>query len=56
VLFPGTAQCLLIGQNGILSTLIIGVGLSELERKPLLAGAILIAIPVCGSVRISLTT
>ena len=41
VLFPGTTQCLLIGQNGILSTLIIGAGLSQLERKPILAGAIL---------------
>jgi len=41
VLFPGTAQCLMVGQNGILTTLIIAAGLVHLERKPILAGVIL---------------
>jgi hypothetical protein len=39
--FPGIAQCMVYGQNGLLSTLILGAGLSQLDRRPLLAGTIL---------------
>jgi hypothetical protein len=41
LIFPGTAQSVLAGQNGVLSALIIAGGLLNLERRPLLAGAIL---------------
>jgi hypothetical protein len=41
LIFPGTAQSVLAGQNGVLSALILVGGLLNLERKPLLAGAIL---------------
>jgi hypothetical protein len=41
VLFPAAAHSLLAGQNGILSALIMAGGLLNLERKPVLAGAIL---------------
>ena len=39
--FPGTAHSLLTGQNGVLSALIIAAGVLNLERRPVLAGAIL---------------
>jgi hypothetical protein len=39
--FPGVAQCLIMGQNGILSTLLLAGGLLQLERRPALAGAFL---------------
>jgi alpha-1,2-mannosyltransferase len=38
VLFPGTAQCLISGQNGILSALLLTSGLISLERRPVAAG------------------
>lgn len=38
VLFPGTAQCLISGQNGILSALLLTLGLVNLERRPVAAG------------------
>jgi hypothetical protein len=41
LIFPGTAQSLLAGQNGVLSALIIVSGLLNLERRPVLAGAFL---------------
>ena len=41
LIFPGTAQSVLAGQNGVLSALIIAGGLLNLERRPVLAGAIL---------------
>ena len=41
LIFPGTAQSVLAGQNGVLSALIVMGGLLNLERKPVLAGAIL---------------
>ena len=41
LLFPGTVHSLLTGQNGVLSALIIAAGVLNLERRPLLAGAIL---------------
>lgn len=41
LVFPGTGQSVLAGQNGVLSALIIAGGLLNLERRPLLAGAIL---------------
>jgi hypothetical protein len=41
LLFPGTAHSLLTGQNGVLSALIIAAGVLNLERRPVLAGAIL---------------
>jgi hypothetical protein len=41
LVFPGTVQSLLAGQNGVLSASILVGGLIHLERKPLLAGAIL---------------
>jgi len=40
-LFPGVAQCLIMGQNGILSTLLLAGGLLQLERRPALAGCFL---------------
>lgn len=41
LIFPGTAQSVLAGQNGVLSALIIAGELLNLERRPVLAGAIL---------------
>lgn len=41
LLFPGTTQSIMTGQNGVLSALIVTAGLINLERRPLLAGAIL---------------
>lgn len=41
LIFPGTAQSVLAGQNGVLSALIIVGGLVNLERRPVLAGVIL---------------
>ena len=41
VVFPAAAHSLLAGQNGILSALVVAGGLLNLERKPVLAGAIL---------------
>ena len=41
LVFPGTLQSVLTGQNGVLSALIIAGGLLNLERRPVLAGAIL---------------
>jgi len=41
LIFPGTLQSVLSGQNGVLSALIIAGGLLNLERRPVLAGAIL---------------
>jgi alpha-1,2-mannosyltransferase len=38
LLFPGTAQSLIAGQNGIFSALLLAGGLVHLERRPLLAG------------------
>lgn len=37
-LFTGISQSLGIGQNGVLSALMLGAGLLALERRPLLAG------------------
>jgi hypothetical protein len=41
VLFPGTVQSALSGQNGLLSALIIAGGFVNLERNPLVGGAVL---------------
>jgi hypothetical protein len=41
LIFPGTAQSVLAGQNGVLSALIIVGGLVNLERKPVWGGAVL---------------
>jgi hypothetical protein len=41
LIFPGTLQSVLAGQNGLLSALIIVGGLLNLERWPVVAGAIL---------------
>ncbi len=41
LVFPGIAQSMLAGQNGVLSALIIAGGLLNLERRPVAAGAIL---------------
>jgi len=41
LIFPGTLQSVLTGQNGVLSALIVVGGLLNLERRPVLAGAIL---------------
>ena len=38
LIFPGTAQCLISGQNGVLSASLVTGGLIYLERRPLLAG------------------
>jgi hypothetical protein len=38
LVFPGTAQSLIAGQNGLFSTMLVGGGLYHLERRPLLAG------------------
>lgn len=38
LIFPGTAQCLISGQNGIFSAFLLGGGLLGLERRPVLAG------------------
>ncbi len=38
LIFPGTAQCLISGQNGIISAALITGGLLHLERRPVLAG------------------
>jgi len=40
LLFPGTSQCLISGQNGVISALILAGGLLGLERRPVLAGLI----------------
>ena len=40
LLFPAVAQCLISGQNGIVSALLLGGGLVCLERRPALAGAL----------------
>ena len=41
VLFPGTVQSALTGQNGVLSALIVAGGFVNLERNPVMGGAIL---------------
>ncbi len=41
LLAPGAAVNLFVGQNGLLSTLLIGGGVLLLRRRPLLAGALL---------------
>lgn len=41
LIFPATAQCLITGQNGVLTALIVAAGLLQLERRPILAGLIL---------------
>src|SRR5690349_11251114 len=41
VLFPGTVQSALTGQNGLLSALIVAGGFINLERNPVVGGAIL---------------
>ena len=38
ILFPGTAQCLISGQNGLLSATFLTGGLVMLETRPVLAG------------------
>jgi alpha-1,2-mannosyltransferase len=38
VIFPGTAQCLISGQNGVFSALLLAGGLLGLERRPTVAG------------------
>ena len=38
LVFPGTAQSLIAGQNGLFSTVLVGGGLYYLDRRPLLAG------------------
>src|SRR5690348_10972030 len=38
VIFPGTAQCLTIGQNGIFSAALLAGGLLTLEARPAAAG------------------
>src|SRR5215471_388950 len=40
LLFPGTIESLTIGQNGVLSALLVAAGLLQLERKPVIAGLI----------------
>jgi len=40
LIFPGTSQCLLSGQNGILSALMLAGGLLNLEKRPVFAGLI----------------
>lgn len=42
--FPGVFVCLLSGQNGLLSATLLGIGLTLLERRPLLAGAFFAAL------------
>jgi hypothetical protein len=37
-LFTGIGQCLAMGQTGVISALLLGVGLLALDRRPLLAG------------------
>jgi len=39
-LFPAVAQCLISGQNGIVSAVLLGGGLVNLERRPALAGVL----------------
>lgn len=41
LLFPGAAINLLVGQNGLLSTVLIGGGVLLLARRPLVGGALL---------------
>jgi hypothetical protein len=41
VLYPGTVQSALTGQNGLLSALIVAGGFVNLERNPVVGGAIL---------------
>ena len=41
LIFPGTVQSLLTGQNGVLSTLLVVSGLANLEKRPVVAGMIL---------------
>lgn len=38
LIFPGTAQCMISGQNGAISAGLIAGGLLSLERRPALAG------------------
>jgi glycosyl transferase family 87 len=38
LIFPGTAQCLISGQNGIFSAALIAGGLHALETRPAIAG------------------
>lgn len=38
LIFPGTAQCLISGQNGTLSAALVTGGLLNLERRPVVAG------------------
>jgi alpha-1,2-mannosyltransferase len=38
ILYPGTAQCLISGQNGLLSAAFLTGGLTALETRPVLAG------------------
>jgi hypothetical protein len=40
LLFPGTAQCLISGQNGIISAALIAGGLINLEKRPALTGVL----------------
>lgn len=40
LVFPGTAQSLISGQNGLLSAALIGGGLLALEQRPILAGVL----------------
>jgi hypothetical protein len=41
LLFPGTVQSTLAGQNGLLSALILAGGFVNLERNPIVGGAVL---------------
>jgi hypothetical protein len=41
LLAPGVAVNLLVGQNGLLSTLLLGAGVLGLARRPLVGGALL---------------
>ena len=41
VVFPGTVQSALTGQNGLLTALIVACGFVNLERNPLVGGAVL---------------
>ena len=38
LIFPGTAQSLIAGQNGIFSAMLVAGGLYHLDRRPVLAG------------------
>ena len=41
LVFPGTGQCLISGQNGILSAALLAGGLLALETRPVLAGLLI---------------